>query len=162
LVNQKNFDKLKLSSAFNEDCFFLISFPDAKVRHTAIKWISKMPDENLITILPQLVEALSYETFDLSPLAQFLLKKSMSRFEITHSLFWSLVSEVGLGKWCEDADIPPSVITRNYTDLSDPRRRRLELMLNSLLAISYHKWKSALVSQFKLMQVNAKTDGILK
>jgi len=114
-----------------------------------------MPDEDLVTILPQLVEALSYETFDLSPLAQFLLKKSMSRFEITHSLFWSLASEVGIGRWLEDTDVVASVLShsRPHVDLSDPRRRRLELMLNSLLAISYHKWKSALISQFKLMQV---------
>lgn len=131
------------------------SFPDAKVRQTAIQWISEMPDEDLITVLPQLVEALSYETFDLSPLAEFVLRKSMFRFEIAHSLFWNLVSEVGLGKWGVDTQVftVQFIHPCHSDDDADPRRRRLELMRNSLMTIAYHKWKTALISEFKLMQV---------
>lgn len=114
-----------------------------------------MSDEDLITVLPQLVEALSYETFDLSPLAEFVLKKSLFRFEIAHSLFWNLVSEVGLGKWGVDSEVftVQFINPRHSDDDTDPRRRRLELMRNSLMTISYHKWRSALISEFKLMQV---------
>jgi hypothetical protein len=131
------------------------SFPDAKVRQTAIIWISEMSVEDLITVLPQLVEALSYETFDLSPLSEFLLKQSLFHFEIAHSLFWNLVSEIGLGKWGSESEFGTIQFTNpcRTDDQTDPRRRRLELMRNSLMTIAYHKWKNALISEFKLMQV---------
>lgn len=115
-----------------------------------------MGDEELINLLPQLVEALSYETFDLSPLAKFLLSKSLSSLQISHHLFWLLASQVGLGKWAKEFEsdhiiskLPASPIENTY----DPKRRRLELMLNSLMVMSGEKWKHALFAQYKMIEV---------
>jgi len=108
--------------------------------------------------MPQLVEALCYETFDYSPLAKFLLKKSLSSLPISHYFFWMLVSQVGLGKWATVTDCDP-IVSRipkavdNHNDY-DPKRRRLELMLNSLMIICGEKWRASLISQFRLVEVS--------
>lgn len=123
-----------------------------------MSWISEMADEDLINLLPQLVEALSYETFDLSPLAKFLLKKSLSSVPFSHSLFWMLTSQVGLGKWASEESHCDPVVARVSTASSssstyDPKRRRFELMLNCLMVVCGKKWRTALVSQYKMIEV---------
>lgn len=133
-------------------------FPDAKVREQAIAWISQMDNEELVNMLPQLIEALSYETFDFSPLAEFLLKKSLSCLKISHAMFWLLASQVGLGKWineCEGVSIVSTVPQmRDTTEvIFDPKRRRLELMLNSLMISCGAQWKQALIAQYRMIEV---------
>lgn len=133
-------------------------FPDAKVREQAIQWITLMDNEELVNMLPQLIEALSYETFDFSPLAEFLLKKSMSCLKISHAMFWLLSSQVGLGKWANEFEGVSIVSTvpqpRDSSEvIFDPKRRRLELMLNSLMISCGAQWKSALIAQFRMIEV---------
>lgn len=151
-------------SKFTTLITLFFSFPDTKVREQAIEWISKMHDEELINLLPQLVEAMSFETFDYSPLARFLLKKSLSCLKIAHYLFWLLVSQVGLGRWTaefstDDHHIVSKIPAPDAENVYDPKRRRLELMLNSLLVISGAKWKEALISQYRLMEVSPVSKG---
>jgi len=128
-----------------------------------------MADEDLMNLLPQLVEALSYETFDLSPLARFLLKKSLSSIPFSHNLFWMLASQIGLGKWVSEESHCDPVISRisriDTENTYDPKRRRLELMLNSLMVICGEKWRSALISQYKMIEViqnSSLTSGLCK
>ncbi|ODM93836.1 Phosphatidylinositol 4-phosphate 3-kinase C2 domain-containing subunit alpha [Orchesella cincta] len=131
-------------------------FPDGKVREQAITWIAQMDNEELVNMLPQLIEALSYETFDFSPLAEFLLRKSLSCLKIAHTMFWLLASQVGLGKWLsefEGVSIVSSVPQAREEIIFDPKRRRLELMLNSLMISSGTQWKSALVAEYKMIQI---------
>jgi len=145
--------------------FCMHSFPDSKVREEAVRWISHMPDGELINLLPQMVEALSYETFDFSPLAKFLLKKSISCLEISHSLFWLLASQVGIGKWEKDSQ-PSGIVTSNLCNsveqhIFDPRKRRLELMMNSLMVTCGRKWKQALISEYKMIEVSSCSNFLL-
>lgn len=117
-----------------------------------------MDNEELVNMLPQLIEALSYETFDLSPLAEFLLRKSLSCLKFSHAMFWLLVSQVGLGKWASEFEgssiIPSTPQSGDNTELIfDPKRRRLELMLNSLMISCGAQWKSALIAQYRMINV---------
>jgi hypothetical protein len=48
-------------------------------------------DTNIALIMPQLVQALKYELFHKSPLAEFLLEKALQNTRVVgHALFWSL------------------------------------------------------------------------
>lgn len=65
-------------------------FPDMFVRAQAVKWISKMTEDQLIDFLPQLMQALKFDCFDSSPLACFLLGRSLESPRVAHYLYWLL------------------------------------------------------------------------
>jgi len=67
------------------------SFPDNEVRRLAVKRIRLLSNDQLIDFLPQLVQAIKHETYDNSPLAEFLLEKALSSPTIAHKLYWFLV-----------------------------------------------------------------------
>ena len=52
-------------------------FGDIKVRIFAVKKLSMLNDSQIALYMPQLVEALKYELFHHSPLAEFLLEKAL-------------------------------------------------------------------------------------
>jgi phosphatidylinositol-4-phosphate 3-kinase len=45
-------------------------FPDQMVRETAVRWMECFSDDELCDYLPQLVQALKYESYHNSPLAR--------------------------------------------------------------------------------------------
>lgn len=68
----------------------LPSFADGFVRAQAVKWIQVLSNDELVNYLPQLVEAVKYETWDTSPLARFLLQRCLESVHVAQSLHWLL------------------------------------------------------------------------
>ena len=75
-------------------CLFC-SYPDAVVRETAVHWLDQLSDEELLDFLPQLVQALKFESYHISPLAQLLVRRSLTSGHIAHALFWLLSQNSG-------------------------------------------------------------------
>ncbi|KAJ8935975.1 hypothetical protein NQ314_012542 [Rhamnusium bicolor] len=65
-------------------------YPDLEVRKLAIRWIRGLTNDELVDYLPQLVVALRHETYENSPLAQFLLDRALRSPRFAHYLFWLL------------------------------------------------------------------------
>ena len=66
-------------------------FGDIKVRIFAVKKLTMLTDSKIALLMPQLVQALKYELFHSSPLAEFLLEKSLNNTRVVgHALFWQL------------------------------------------------------------------------
>lgn len=69
---------------------FRLRFPDMEVRKLAVKWIRGISNDELVDYLPQMVVALRHETYEDSPLARFLLDRSLRSPRVAHHLFWLL------------------------------------------------------------------------
>ena len=70
--------------------FLQADFPDKIVREIAVLWLSSISDDDLVDYLPELVQAIKYEAYHDSALAQFLIKRSLSSTSVCHFLFWHL------------------------------------------------------------------------
>ena len=74
-----------------------ILYSDIVVREYAVHRISRLEDDELSTILLQLVQVLKYEPYHNSALARFLVRRALiSPLTIGHSLFWMLYNEMHL------------------------------------------------------------------
>ncbi|XP_023694840.1 phosphatidylinositol 4,5-bisphosphate 3-kinase catalytic subunit gamma isoform [Paramormyrops kingsleyae] len=69
-------------------------FSDAIVRSLAVKKLEKLGDDDVLRYLLQLVQAVKFEPYHDSALAQFLLKRALRSKRIGHFLFWFLRSEI--------------------------------------------------------------------
>nr|BAU21065.1 Hr-PI3Kalpha protein [Halocynthia roretzi] len=70
-------------------------YPDPNVRAFATKCLQQtLSDDELLKYLLQLVLALKFEPYLLSPLAKYLLSKAMVNHQVCHYLFWHLKSEM--------------------------------------------------------------------
>lgn len=58
-----------MTVVFHYFIVFFSSFPDVAVRELAAEIADGMSDDELIRVLPQLAQALRYETYEASPLA---------------------------------------------------------------------------------------------
>lgn len=67
-----------------------VSFPDIRVRATAVEWLEGLVDDELCDYLPQLVQALKYEIYHDSSLIQFLVRRALGSVRVMHYLFWYL------------------------------------------------------------------------
>ncbi|XP_054714690.1 phosphatidylinositol 4-phosphate 3-kinase C2 domain-containing subunit alpha-like [Uloborus diversus] len=106
------------------------SFPNRKVRETAICWMKEIVSDELCDYLPQIVQVLRYEPWDDSPTAWFLLERSLTSVRVAHHLYWLLKE-----------------------NLSDPIvGDRMQLMLNSLLAISGSAMCNRIKTQESLLE----------
>ncbi|XP_028129846.1 phosphatidylinositol 4-phosphate 3-kinase C2 domain-containing subunit alpha isoform X1 [Diabrotica virgifera virgifera] len=109
-------------------------YPDLEVRRMAIRWIRGLTNDELVDYLPQLVVALRHETYENSPLAQFLLDRALRSPRFAHYLFWLLCHSL-------PGDSPQNCSTEVKTKdialgISEFRHhRRLKLLLRALLAI---------------------------
>lgn len=66
-------------------------FGDIKVRIFAVKKLAMLNDSQIALFMPQLIQALKYELFHHSPLAEFLLEKALKNTRVVgHAFFWSL------------------------------------------------------------------------
>ena len=71
-----------------------VSFPDTRVRATALEWMEALVDDELCDYLPQLVQALKYEIYHDSSLVRFLMRRALSSVRIMHYLFWYLKDNI--------------------------------------------------------------------
>ncbi|KAG5888356.1 hypothetical protein JTB14_020756 [Gonioctena quinquepunctata] len=109
-------------------------YPDLEVRKMAVAWIRGLKNDELVDYLPQLVVALRHETYENSPLAQFLLERALRSPRFAHYLFWLLCHSL-------PGDSPQNCSTelksKEDTGISEVRyHRRLKLLLRALLAVS--------------------------
>ena len=76
---------------YEENIIFLsFSFPDHIVRTVAVSWIKSIGSDELIDLLPQLVQSVKHEMLGWSPCAHFLLERALSSPRLAHSLYWCL------------------------------------------------------------------------
>jgi phosphatidylinositol-4-phosphate 3-kinase len=119
-------------------------FPDLQVRAQAVKWISKFSNDDLVDYLPQLLQALKHDCYEASPLACFLLGRSLDSPRVAHYLYWLLIQNL-------PGDCPQNSSEQNYEDnyvlLQARFHRRNQLMLRALLAICGEKLSSRFLSQ---------------
>lgn len=105
-------------------------FPDKQVRKTAIKWMKDIVSDELCDYLPQIVQVLKYEPWDDSPVAWFLLERSLTSVRVAHHLYWLLKE-----------------------NLTDPTTGdRMKLMLNSLLIIAGRAMRNRIKTQESLLE----------
>ncbi|XP_052799554.1 phosphatidylinositol 4-phosphate 3-kinase C2 domain-containing subunit beta-like isoform X2 [Mya arenaria] len=68
----------------------LPQYADVRVRAFAVDCLRKMPTDDLIDFIPQLIQALKYESYHSSPLARLLLEQSCRSVRFAHQFFWLL------------------------------------------------------------------------
>ncbi|XP_018110196.1 phosphatidylinositol 4-phosphate 3-kinase C2 domain-containing subunit gamma isoform X2 [Xenopus laevis] len=66
------------------------SFSDQRIRETSCLEIGKLPNDELLDFLPQLVQAVKFEWSLDSPLVKLLLHRSLQSIQVAHRLFWLL------------------------------------------------------------------------
>lgn len=121
-------------------------YPDMEVRAHAVRWISAMPNDQLVDFLPQLLQALKHDTYEASPMASFLLSRALESPRIAHHLYWQLVHSLP-GDSPQNSndtlsiDMDVAFITQaRYT-------RRNQMMLRALLATCGEKLASRFLAQ---------------
>ncbi|XP_076040725.1 phosphatidylinositol-4-phosphate 3-kinase catalytic subunit Pi3K68D isoform X2 [Oratosquilla oratoria] len=65
-------------------------FPDSVVRGRAVEWIRGLGSDEMITFLPQLVQAVKHEAWDVSPIVELLLERAITSPRLAHHLYWLL------------------------------------------------------------------------
>ncbi|XP_063237766.1 phosphatidylinositol 4-phosphate 3-kinase C2 domain-containing subunit beta [Bacillus rossius redtenbacheri] len=124
-------------------------FPDAEVRRMAVTWIGATRSDELVDLLPQLVQALKSETWEASPLAQFLLRRSLGSPRVAHHLYWLLVQALP-GQFPQNSSEQQG---EDDASLSAARyHRRLQLMLRALLATTGEALRQRFLSQQLLVR----------
>ncbi|OWF36539.1 Phosphatidylinositol 4-phosphate 3-kinase C2 domain-containing subunit alpha [Mizuhopecten yessoensis] len=68
----------------------LPQYPDNKVRKFAVDCLKKMATDDLIEFIPQLIQALKYESYHASDLSRLLLEQSCKSIRFAHKFFWLL------------------------------------------------------------------------
>lgn len=104
-------------------------YPDKIVRETAVLWLADMPDDDLCECLLEVVQALKYEAYHNSALAQFLIKRALANPRIAHYLFWHLKYYTGDRQFCQ----------------------RFQLVLSGLLSVCGVRLRSQLSKQDALI-----------
>ena len=106
---------------------FLPCFPDTHVRKVAIEWLSsEVSTDDMVDYLPQLLEALKHETWNLSSLAKLLLRQSLLSPRLAHELFWLLTQSL-------PGPAPQNSMFEDKSAVKTARyRRRLQLMMRAL------------------------------
>jgi phosphatidylinositol-4-phosphate 3-kinase len=139
----------------------LPTFPDLEVRKLAIKWISKLSNDELIDYIPQLVVALRHETYENSSLAEFLLDRALCSPRFAHHLFW-LLSHTLPGSNPQNSFAELS--EREEITISEVRHhRRMKLMLRALLAVCGEALRASFLSQQLLVKdLNDIAEGVKK
>ncbi|XP_067655094.1 phosphatidylinositol 4-phosphate 3-kinase C2 domain-containing subunit alpha-like [Haliotis asinina] len=74
----------------------LPQFPDLRVREFSVDSLSRIPTDNLIDFLPQLIQALKFESYHNSSLARLLLEQSCKSIRFAHQFFWLLKGAAAL------------------------------------------------------------------
>lgn len=118
-----------------------------------MEWISKMPNDQLVDFLPQLVQSLKHDTYEGSAMARFLLSKCLESPRFAHHMYWLLVHSLpddphnSIGAAMVDQEYDESQVTqvRYY--------RRNKMMLRALMAICGEKMLQRFMYQHRMCQV---------
>lgn len=117
---------------------------DMEIRNHAVRWISAMSNDQLVDFLPQLLQALKHDTYDGSPMAEFLLRRALESPRIAHHLYWLLVHSL-------PGDSPQNSIDSSDIDESSINQarynRRNQMLLRALLAICGEKLSARFLAQ---------------
>ncbi|XP_070200165.1 phosphatidylinositol 4-phosphate 3-kinase C2 domain-containing subunit alpha-like [Littorina saxatilis] len=73
----------------------LPQYPDLGVRKFAAESLARIPSDDLSHFLPQLIQALKFESYHNSPLACLLLETSCKSIRFAHQFFWLLKGVAG-------------------------------------------------------------------
>lgn len=74
-----------------------VKYANIYVRAYAVDCLNDLSDNEVLLYLLQLVQALKYELYEDSPLAQFLIRRGLTEPRVIgHQLFWQLMSEAHL------------------------------------------------------------------
>ena len=130
-------------------------YPDAKVREKAVEWISKLPNDQLVDYLPQLIQALKHDTYEASAMARFLLCKSLESPRIAHHMYWLLVHSLpGDGPQNSIDSSSSSSVEMDDALITQARYyRRNKMMLRALLAICGEKLSKRFLLQTLMCRV---------
>jgi phosphatidylinositol-4,5-bisphosphate 3-kinase len=110
-------------------CLLSAEFADEYLRLFAVRHIAYLPDEDLVLYMIQLSQALIFETQHFSPLAEFLLERSLKNpFIVGHAFFWSLRSQLDVKASCERF----GVVLEQFLMLCGSFRAELEQEVNSI------------------------------
>ncbi|XP_042231376.1 phosphatidylinositol 4-phosphate 3-kinase C2 domain-containing subunit alpha-like isoform X2 [Homarus americanus] len=113
-------------------------FADSVVRARAVEWIRGLGSDELITFLPQLVQAVKHEAWDISPTAELLLERALTSPRLAHHLYWLLNQCLPL----------QTNMGGEREVVSDARyRRRLNLVTRALMAICGKNIENRLLTQ---------------
>uniref|UniRef100_A0A336MPB8 phosphatidylinositol 3-kinase n=1 Tax=Culicoides sonorensis TaxID=179676 RepID=A0A336MPB8_CULSO len=126
-------------------------YPDLEVRKAAVKWFSKISNDQLVDFLPQLLQALKHDTYEASPLARFLLSRALESPRVAHYLYWllahSLPGEAPQNENSLDATVDDSVV------IQARYHRRYRLMLRALLATCGEKLSTRFLYQNMICKI---------
>ncbi|XP_046487205.1 phosphatidylinositol 4-phosphate 3-kinase C2 domain-containing subunit beta isoform X2 [Neodiprion pinetum] len=120
-------------------------FPDMKVREMAVSWIRDLTSDELIDYLPQLLQALKHETYEASPLARFLLERSLLSPRVAHHIYW-LLNQSLPGQSPQNSSDAQTGDDGNSISASR-YHRRLQLMLRALLAVVGDALRNSFLTQ---------------
>ena len=63
------------------------------VRTRAVEWLSAISDDELHDHLPQLVQALKYESYHMSGLACLIIERCITNPRAAHQVYWSVSTQ---------------------------------------------------------------------
>lgn len=146
---------------------FLPRYPDLEVREHAVRWISAMPNDQLVDFLPQLLQALKHDTYEASPMAALLLSKSLESPRIAHHLYWLLVHSLpgeSPQNSINDLTMASGATESDETALITQARyyRRNQIMLRALLAICGENLSCRFLTQNMMCRSLAETAANVK
>ncbi|CAL4157282.1 unnamed protein product, partial [Meganyctiphanes norvegica] len=116
----------------------LPSFADSIVRSRAVGWIRGLGSDELVSFLPQLVQAVKHEAWDMSKTVALLLERALTSPRLAHHLYWLLNQCLPL----------QTNMGGEREVVSDARyTRRLHLVTRTLMAICGKNMETRLLTQ---------------
>lgn len=110
-------------------CLLSAEFADEYLRLFAVRHLAYLPDEDIVLYMIQLSQALIFETQHFSPLAEFLLERSLKNpYIVGHAFFWSLRSQLQVKASVERF----GVVLEQFLLLCGSFRSELEQEVNSI------------------------------
>ncbi|XP_045492000.1 phosphatidylinositol 4-phosphate 3-kinase C2 domain-containing subunit alpha [Colias croceus] len=144
-------------SPLNAMHLLLPCFPDLAVRKLGSEMVRDMSDDELMRVLPQLAQALRYETYECSALAEVLLSRALSSPAVAHKLFWLLVHSLPNVPQAPNDEFLGITLEENGTesgdlDASAVGAGRYRLLLRALLAAAGAALRDTLLRQQVLVK----------
>ncbi|XP_069687221.1 phosphatidylinositol 4-phosphate 3-kinase C2 domain-containing subunit beta isoform X3 [Periplaneta americana] len=125
-------------------------FPDLEVRRVAVTWMRSLGSDELVDYLPQLVQALKHETWEVSPLAHFLLERALTSPRVAHYLYW-LLAQALPGEFPQQNS--SETTAEDDISIGEARyHRRLQLMLRALFSVSGEALRGRFLAQQLLVK----------
>jgi Phosphatidylinositol 3- and 4-kinase/Phosphoinositide 3-kinase family, accessory domain (PIK domain)/PI3-kinase family, ras-binding domain/Phosphoinositide 3-kinase C2 len=107
-------------------------FADYRVRDHAITILKSMPDYELQQYLLQLTQCLKFEPYHDSPLARFMIERSLRNpYQVGHHFFWHLKAELASPDFCERY----AVILEEYLSHAGQHTRELRKQNQAVLKL---------------------------